>query len=80
MTQNSYSKEAEALLETHATEDTALDKTDLKRLDLPIQGMSCASCVAKIEGALALEAKGQRAWTDDSSDILTPFLAKGGKW
>ena len=34
----------------------------------------------KIEGAQTLEAKGQRAWTDDSSDILTPFLAKGGKW
>ncbi len=33
-----------------------------------------------IEGAQEIAAKGQRAWTDDASDILTPFLAKGAKW
>ncbi len=41
------------VLEAGATEDVSFSKEDLKRLDLPIKGISCASCVVKIEKGLS---------------------------
>jgi len=39
--------------ETEKLEGVPVDKQDLRRLDLPISGMSCASCVTKVEKGLS---------------------------